>query len=163
MGAGATAAVPDRPNAEAVGVAGAARSDRPPTSRAARRLGLSPWASGSLDLAAGTPARRRRRVPGDARAAPAATGARAGGGGGRAARRGEGGTARRRGGGGGACRRWAPRRAPARGAGRPDTARGRGASPRRARVLEQGDREAARDLPEDRVEPRRAHLREDRR
>ena len=55
------------------------------------------------------------------------------------------------------------RRAAARRTGRAHAARGRGAAAARARALEQGDRAAAVDLAEDRRQPRRAHLREDRR
>ena len=42
-------------------------------------------------------------------------------------------------------------------------ARGRGAPAARPRALQQGDRRAARDLAEDGRQPRRAHLRQDRR
>ncbi len=44
-----------------------------------------------------------------------------------------------------------------------DRARGRGAPAARARAVQPGDRRAARDLAQDRREPHRAHLREDRR
>ena len=64
---------------------------------------------------------------------------------------------------GGARRGRTPRRAPARGPGRADRPRGRGAAARRPRDVEQGDRRAAGDLAEDRREPHRAHLRQDRR
>ncbi len=46
---------------------------------------------------------------------------------------------------------------------RAHAARGRGAAAARARAVEQGDRAASVDLAEDRRQPRRAHLREDRR
>ena len=82
--------------------------------------------SGAGDLAASAHPRRRRRLPGDARAAPAPPGALGRGGGGRAARRGAGRAARRRGGRGRARRGGPQGAAPARGAGGPHPARGRG-------------------------------------
>ena len=53
--------------------------------------------------------------------------------------------------------------APARVARGPHEPRGRGPAAARARPVEQGDRRAAGDLAQDRGQPRRAHLREDRR
>ena len=119
--------------------------------------------SARRDLAARADPRRRRRLPGDARAAPAPAGALRRGRRGRAARRGEGRPARRRRGRGGPRRRRPSRAAAPRGAGGPHAARDRRAPAARARAVEQGDRRAPLHLPEDRRQPRRAHLREDRR
>ena len=63
----------------------------------------------------------------------------------------------------GAARRGPRGQAPARVARGPHEPRGRGPQAARARPLEQGDRRAARDLAQDGGQPRRAHLREDRR
>ena len=70
MGARATPPVPDRAHAAPVTVALAARDDRRPASRAARRLGLSAGALGRRDLPPRAHPRRGGRLPGDARAAP---------------------------------------------------------------------------------------------
>ena len=66
------------------------------------------------------------------------------------------------------CSRGGPRRsgspgiATARRAGRPHPAGDRGAEAARPRAPEQADRRATRDLPQDRGQPRRAHLHQDR-
>src|SRR5204863_4998642 len=62
-----------------------------------------------------------------------------------------------------ARRRRTSRPAPPRGPVRPHPTRDRGPRATGARALEPRDRRAARDLAEDGVQPRRAHLREDRR
>jgi HD-GYP domain-containing protein (c-di-GMP phosphodiesterase class II) len=107
--------------------------------------------------------RRGRRVPGDARAATAAPTANGGRGGSgarcgcqrRPARRGRRSRC--------AQRRRAPC-GPATGrTGRIDRARDRCPQAPRTRAIEQGDRRAARDLAQDRQQPRGAHLQQDRR
>ena len=119
--------------------------------------------SGRGDLPPRAHPRRRRRLSGDARAAAAPPRARARRRRRAAARRGEGGAPRRGGGRRRAGRGGPPRAAPARGSGRPHAARGRGAAAARPGPVEQGDRRAAGDLAQDRRQPRRAHLLEDRR
>ncbi len=104
-----------------------------------------------------------RRLPGDARAAPASPRALRRAGRGAAAGGRQGGSPRRGGRRGRARRRRPPRAAAAGGAGWPDAARGRGPQTARARALQQGDRGAAGDLAQDGGQPRRAHLREDQR
>ena len=81
----------------------------------------------------------------------------------RAVDRGRGRPARRRGGRGRPGRRRSPRPAAPRRPGRPDRAGGAGAQARRPRPVQPGDRRAARDLAQDRRQPHRACLREDRR
>ena len=71
VGARADAPLPDRAHAAPVGGAGAARRDRRAAPRAPRRLGLSARALRRRDLPPGADPRRRGRLPGDARAAPA--------------------------------------------------------------------------------------------
>ena len=83
-------AVPDRAHAPPVRGARAARGDRRPAPRAARRLRLPARPVGRRHLPARAHPRRRRRLPGDARAAPSPPGALRRGGRGRAARRGQG-------------------------------------------------------------------------
>ena len=71
VGAGADAPVPDRAHAAPVRVAGAAGRDRRAAPRAPGRLGLPARPLRRGDLAAGPDPGRRRRLSGDARAAPA--------------------------------------------------------------------------------------------
>ena len=77
MGAGAHAPLPHRAHAAPVRVPGAAGRDRRAAPRAPGRLGLPARPVGRRDLAAGADPRRRRRLPGHARAAspPAGAGA----------------------------------------------------------------------------------------
>ena len=103
------------------------------------------------------------RLPGDARASPPPPARFGRRGRRRAAGRGQGGPLRRRGRRGGARRGRPSRLAAPRGPGGPDAARGRGPQPGRARALQQGDRRAPGHLSQDRRQPRRAHLHEDRR
>ena len=114
------------------------------------------------DLAPGAGARRRRRLPGHARAAAPSSRAPGGRCRRRAVDRGRSRPARRRRGRGRRGRRRPPRPAASRGPGRPDRAGSAGAQARRPRPVQPGDRTAARDLSQDRRQPHRAHLREDR-
>ena len=70
VGAGADLSLPDRAHAPPVRGAGAAGRDRRAAPRAARRLGVPARAVGRRDLPPGPDSRCRRRLPGDARAAP---------------------------------------------------------------------------------------------
>ena len=97
------------------------------------------------------------------RAAPAPACASRRGGRGGAARRGQGRAAGPGCGRGCARRRGTPRRAPPGGAGRAHRPRGRRAPAAGPGHVEQGDRLAIGDLTQDRPQPHRAHLREDRR
>ena len=129
--------------------AGAAGADRGAAPRAARRLGLPALPTRAPDLGPARHPGRGRRVPSDARAAPAPAGAIAGRRRGRAAGRGARRAARRGRGRRRARGRRPPGAAPPRWTGGPDRARGRGARAGRSRAVEQGDRRAARDLAED--------------
>ena len=115
------------------------------------------------DLPAGPGARGRRRVRLDARAQAAPPGPAGRGSGGGDAGRGPGRPPGRRGRGRRARGGRAPAAAPPGGPGGPDRPRGRGAHPARPRPVQQADRRTAGDHAEDGRQPRRAHLRQDRR
>ena len=163
VGARAPAPVSDRADAPAVGGARAAGRDRGTASRAPRRLGLPARLSGAAisrpaRILAAADAYQAMREPrphrpersADEAAAELRADVRAG----RLDARG------RR---GGSRRRRSSRLTPPRRSGRSHRARGRGPQTARARAVEQGDRQAARDLAQDRRQPHRAHLLEDRR
>ena len=163
VGAGADAAVPHRAHAAPVRRAGAARRDRgrstasgstAPATRAALRRSAISRPARILGAADAYQAMREPRPHRAARSAPTRPPREL-----RAEVRAGRSTATR-------SRRCSRRRPPRRGA-----ARARPGSPRarsrccaaRPRAVEQGDRRAAGDLAEDRRQPHRAHLRQDRR
>ena len=163
VGAGPDVSLPDRTHAASVGGPGAARRDRGAAPRAPGRQRIPARAFWRRDLPAGqvlgaADAYQSMREPRPHRPARSA------GGGGRGdARRSPGRPPGRH---GRRCRARGGRSSRATPQGSalgPDRPRDRGAHPARTRHVQQADRRPAGDHPQDRRQPRGAHLRQDRR